>query len=49
MCGQELEECGAILLSPPDESNKVEKYHLCRTCYEEIKNMIRYQRSYRLD
>ena len=40
ICEQELEEFGAILLSPPDESNKVEKYHICRECYGEIKNMI---------
>jgi hypothetical protein len=41
ICGKELEEFGAILLSPPDDYNKVEKFHLCRECYEEIKSMIR--------
>ena len=41
ICGKELEEFGAILLGPPDENNKVEKFHLCKECYEEIKNMIR--------
>ncbi len=40
-CEKELEEFGAILLSPPDECNKVEKFHLCIECYEEIKSMIR--------
>ncbi len=41
MCRKELEEFGAILLGPPDENNKVEKFHLCRECYEEIKKMIK--------
>lgn len=35
-CKKELEDFGAILFSPPDEDNKVEKLHLCRACYEEI-------------
>lgn len=49
MCGQELEKFGAILLGPPDESNKVEKFHLCIKCYEEIEGMIKCQRSHTLD
>ncbi len=35
-CKQELTEFGAILLSPPDRENKVEKYHLCKSCYNTI-------------
>lgn len=49
ICGQELKEFGAVLLGPPDESNKVEKFHLCRECYEEIEGIIKCQRSYVLD
>lgn len=49
MCGQELQEFGGILLGPPDESSKVEKFHLCRNCYEEIEDIIKRQRSYLLD
>lgn len=41
ICEKELEEFGAILLGPPDESSKVEKFHLCRYCYKEIKSMMR--------
>lgn len=41
ICDKELEEFGAILLGPPDESGKVEKFHLCRECYNLIRNMIR--------
>lgn len=33
-CKQELKEFGGILLSPPDEQNKVKKFHLCKNCYE---------------
>jgi hypothetical protein len=32
-CGSELIEFGAILLGPPDESNKALKNHLCVECY----------------
>ncbi len=32
-CGKELLDFGAILLSPPDDSDKVIKYHLCKECY----------------
>jgi len=35
-CGKELNEFGAILLSPPDKNNKVIKYHLCVDCYEKV-------------
>ncbi|MDQ5886050.1 MAG: hypothetical protein QG628_447 [Patescibacteria group bacterium] len=35
-CGQELLDYGGILLSPPDSFGKVQKYHLCVTCYEEF-------------
>ncbi|MCX9013047.1 MAG: hypothetical protein OIN66_18255 [Candidatus Methanoperedens sp.] len=37
-CKKELGDFGAILFSPPDENNKVVKFHLCRACYEEIVN-----------
>jgi hypothetical protein len=32
-CGRELEEFGALLLSPPDNQGFVKKYHLCVDCY----------------
>jgi hypothetical protein len=35
-CKKELQEFGAILLSPPKEDNTVEKVHLCRPCYDEL-------------
>lgn len=37
-CKKELNEFGAILLSPPNMQNEVQKYHLCKTCYELILN-----------
>jgi hypothetical protein len=35
-CKKELNEFGAILLSPPDERNNVKKYHVCKECYQKI-------------
>ena len=35
-CQNELQDYGAILLSPPDKNRKVIKYHLCKLCYKEI-------------
>jgi hypothetical protein len=33
-------ELGAILLSPPDEKSKVDKIHLCVSCYNQILEKI---------
>ncbi|HEY9480657.1 MAG TPA: hypothetical protein VIR98_00290 [Candidatus Paceibacterota bacterium] len=35
-CGKELLEFGAILLSPPSPDNKVDKFHICKSCYDEF-------------
>ena len=35
-CKRELGDFGAILLGPPDEDNKVEKFHLCGSCFDKI-------------
>jgi len=32
-CKKELNEFGAILLSPPDSESKVRKFHICKECY----------------
>jgi hypothetical protein len=37
-CKKELEDFGGILFSSPDENNKVKKFHLCKTCCEQIIN-----------
>lgn len=37
-CNKELDDFGAILLSPPDPENKVKKLHICKNCYKEIIN-----------
>ena len=37
-CLEELDEFGAIVLSPPDSVNMVRKFHLCVTCYEKLFN-----------
>lgn len=36
-CKKELKKFGAILLSPPDKKGKVEKFHICESCYKSIK------------
>ena len=33
-CKTELNDFGAILLSPPDERSTVKKFHICKECYE---------------
>ncbi len=35
-CKIELDEFGAILLSPPDKKDSVRKYHLCKKCYSKL-------------
>ena len=35
-CQEELMEFGAILLSPPQADGRVQKFHLCLKCYQEI-------------
>ena len=35
-CKKELDDFGAILLSPPDKNNKIKKFHFCKKCYKEI-------------
>jgi hypothetical protein len=45
-CGAELENYGAIALSPPESGpdgscgREVEKYHLCATCWREFKRWL---------
>ena len=35
-CKKELDDFGAILFSPP-EGHNVKKFHICKTCYNQIK------------
>lgn len=34
ICGKELKDFGAIVLSPPDKQGMVDKFHVCQTCYK---------------
>ncbi len=36
-CKTELSEFGAILFSPPNDENCVKKFHICKECYNKIK------------
>ena len=40
-CKKELIVFGAILLSPPNKDGHCKKFHLCKKCYERIKDEIR--------
>jgi hypothetical protein len=35
-CGEQLSDFGAILLSPPDDTQQVKKLHLCQSCYKTL-------------
>lgn len=39
-CKNELTDFGAIALSPPDDENKVVKYHLCKKCYAKFSDWL---------
>ncbi len=49
MCKTELNDYGAILLSPPKKDSTVVKYHLCKECYKSIlsKNKISINNNYK--
>jgi len=38
-CQKELDEFGGLLLSPPDESNKCQKFHICKLCYQKLEQL----------
>lgn len=40
VCGKELDEFGAILLSPP-QNNLTIKYHICISCYDNLVKFLR--------
>jgi hypothetical protein len=40
-CNCELNEFGAILLSPPNKHNLVKKLHLCVSCYKKILKLLK--------
>lgn len=35
VCDKELDDYGAILLSPP-KGHDVKKYHICKACYDKV-------------
>jgi len=37
ICKNELDDFGALLFSPPDESGKTDKKHICKPCYNKLK------------
>lgn len=47
VCGRELDEPGAILLSPPDKNDNVVKFHLCIADYNNLTVSSRVKRRYR--
>ena len=45
MCQLELHVFGAILLSPPDNTNKVTKFHVCVDCYQKLLKQMQTEQS----
>lgn len=39
-CGSKLKEYGAILFGPP-KRGKVNKFHICRSCYKNLRKLMR--------
>lgn len=35
-CGEDLEEPGALVFSPPDKADYCQKLHLCVDCWEDL-------------
>lgn len=35
-CKEELLDFGGILLSPPDNDSRVDKLHVCKSCYAKL-------------
>jgi hypothetical protein len=40
-CGNKLIDFGAILLSPPDNKSHVIKFHLCKSCYRQVRKTLK--------
>lgn len=34
ICAKELKDFGAIVLGPPDQKGMVDKFHVCKPCYD---------------
>ncbi len=40
-CKLELQDFGAILLSPPNLKSQVKKFHICKSCFNTIEKDMR--------
>jgi len=40
MCGQQLQDFGALVFSPPDHYEDCHKYHVCRICWDEVQKAL---------
>lgn len=36
ICKKELKEFGGLMFSPPNEKAMVEKFHLCKKCWNKV-------------
>ena len=39
-CGNELDDMGAVILSPPWSDRRVTKSHLCTTCWDRLRTWL---------
>lgn len=44
-CSEELNDYGAVLISPPTKESMVYKFHLCKSCYEKLIDFIAFDSS----
>ncbi len=41
-CKKELTQTGGLLFSPPTKEGKVQKYHVCRSCFRKLIRITRW-------
>ncbi len=40
-CGEEMQDFGGLLFSPPTAESTVQKFHLCKSCYADIEQTLK--------
>ena len=41
ICGEELQQAGALLFSPPDMFGRVKQCHLCQACFDKFLQFVK--------
>jgi len=40
ICKKELDNFGGLIFSPPNVDGKVDKFHVCKDCFEKLKEEL---------